>query len=314
MALRWILTCSALVALAAQAQSPAYPVTPGKSFRDRSWAPTMMVIPGGSYMMGSPEAETTREGLSDKAAAWEHPQTHVAMPSLAVGQYDVTRADYARFVKAVHYAIPAGCTVIQNGKWVVNVPGKSFRDVGYPQTDRDPAACVSWEDANAYARWLSQATGHHYRLLHEVEWEYAARGGTTTARWWGDGREGLCAHANGGDLSLDKVLPDDPRTNRTCSDGFTFTNPVTHFAPNPFGLHDMIGNVWQWTDDCFSPTLPVNPKVLATTCDKRSIRGGSWHNAPDALRTASRFSLPHDMVASSLGFRVVRLPDNGTVQ
>ncbi len=311
---RLTLLLLALTASAAQATASGYPAPTGHVFRDKSWSPPMIVIPGGTYMMGSTEAETTREGRKPAYAAWEHPQTAVRIATLAVGEYDVTRGDYDRFVREAHYAIPAGCTVIQNGKWVVAVPGKSYRDMGFPQTDRHPVGCVSWEDAAAYARWLSQATGHRYRLLHETEWEYAARGGTTTARWWSDGREGLCSHVNGGDRSLDKALPDEPDTNRTCSDGFTYTSPVDYFAPNPFGLHDMIGNIWQWTADCFSDALPIDPAKLPTTCDHRAIRGGSWHNSPGALRAADRFWLPHDMVSASLGFRVVRLPDDGSVE
>lgn len=303
----------AALALAGTASGAGYPARPGHAFRDRSWAPEMVVVPGGTYMMGSTEAETTREKRNPAYAAYEHPQTQVTVPTLAVGKYHVTRGDYARFVKATKRPMPESCNIVSNGKWGI-VAGKSFADVGFQQTDRDPVACVVWDDATAYAAWLSQETGHHYRLLHETEWEYAARGGTGTARFWGDSQDDLCAHTNGGDLSFDKILPGEADTNRRCDDHYPFTNPGGKFPPNPFGLYDMIGNLWQWTADCFSEALPIGPQQPDPTCKRRSIRGASWHNYPSALRAANRFWLPTDMRSSSIGFRVVRLPDGGDMQ
>ena len=304
------LLATVLLLPAAASAKTEFPVAAGKSFRDRGWAPEMVVVPGGSFVMGSTEAETTREGRNPKYAAYEHPQAQVTVATLAVGKFDVTRGDYARFVRETGRPIPAECNIVTNGKWGV-VAGKSFKDVGFVQTDRHPVACVVWDDAQAYAAWLSAKTGHHYRLLHETEWEYAARGGTTTTRWWGDGRDDLCAHANGADRSFDTVMPGEADTNRTCDDHYAFTSPVGHFPPNAFGLYDMLGNLWQWSADCFSETLPVDAATASApaTCEHRSIRGGSWHNYPSALRVANRFWLPADMRSSSLGFRVARLPD-----
>ena len=297
----------ALLLVTVAAQASEFPAASGHAFRDKPWAPDMVVVPGGTFVMGSTEAETVREGRPPKYAAYEHPQVSVTVPSLAVGKYHVTRGDYARFVRATNRPPPPACMVVTDGKWGA-VAGKSFADVGFPQTDRHPVACVGWDDAQAYAAWLSTTTGHRYRLLHEAEWEYAARGGTTTARWWGDDRRGLCDHVNGADKRFDTMIPGEAETNRGCDDGYAATNPVEHFPPNPFGLHDMLGNLWQWTADCFGETLSATPPS-DDGCTRRSIRGGSWHNYPSALRAANRFWLPSDMHSSSLGFRVVRLPD-----
>jgi len=198
-----------------------------------------------------------------------------------------------------------GCVVAIAGKWS-DGPQSAFSYVnpGFAQAPGDPVLCVNWKDANAYTTWLSALTHARYRLLTEDEWEYAARGGTTTARWWGDGASDICTRANGGDRRFAAFMPSDTSANLGCDDGYVFTNPPDRFAANPFGLSDMLGNSWQWTADCFTAV----PGTLAAPgpCKARSIRGGSWHNSVSTLRAAARFSLPPTMRSSSLGFRVMR--------
>ena len=290
-----------------------YPVNVGQSFRDTPFAPDVVVIPAGSFSMGSSEAETTREGREGDAAAWERPQRTVTLAGpLAVGKFLVTRKEYAYFVAAKKRPPPAGCNVL-DGQWHFE-PGRSFADAAMPQSDLDPAVCVDVEDAQAYADWLSAETGHRYRLLHEAEWEYAARAGTTTSRWWGDDSGALCRYANGADQSFDREHPGDEKTNKSCDDHFVGTNPGDAFPANPFGLHDMIGNVWEWTADCFVAGYGHASEFAGVTisggdCTRRVIRGASWHNHPDALRSAARYWLAPDMRSSSVGFRVARLSD-----
>jgi formylglycine-generating enzyme required for sulfatase activity len=292
----------------------AFPAPVGAAFRDRDWAPEMVVVPTGRFMMGSTEAETTREGRASEFAAWERPRHAVDVSKpLAIGRYPVTLAEFARFVEATGRVLPGGCNVMEHGKWGLN-PDKLFKDPAFPQTDRNPVLCVTWQDANAYAAWLSTETGHRYRLLREAEFEYAVRGGTTTVRWWGDDPGDQCKHANGADISFDKAAPGDPKVDMNCDDGFAYANPVGAFPPNPYGLYDMLGNVWEWTADCFNDSYQDAPReasapVIAGDCSHRVIRGGSWHNYPNVLRAANRFNLPVDMRSSSLGFRVARLPD-----
>ena len=292
--------------------APGYPVRVGQAFRDRPFAPELVVIPAGSFVMGSTEAETTREGRRPETAEWERPQHAVNVDAaLGVGKYLVTRREFAAFVAATHRPMTRGCTVL-DGTWQQE-DAHGFADPAFAQTDLDPATCVAVEDAEAYAGWLSTATGHRYRLPREAEWEYAARAGTSTSRWWGDARDTLCAHANGADRRYAASYAADPHANTGCDDGFVHTNPGDAFPANPFGLHDMLGNVWEWTADCFVPNYRDAPskasaEITAGDCSRRMIRGGSWHNSPDSLRSAARFWLPPGMHSSSLGFRIVRLP------
>lgn len=276
---------------------------PVKTFRDARDAPLMAVVPAGTATLGSTEAETTREGRSPALAAFEHPQHTVTFAApFAVGVAHVSVREFAAFVRATGRPM-AGCVVLIDGKWSdAPIAAYSYASPGFRQRGDEPAVCVNWDDASAYAAWLSARTHAHYRLLTEDEWEYAARGGTATARWWGDGSDDICTRANGGDRDFAATMPSDKSANLTCSDGFARTNPSGNFAANPFGLHDMLGNAWQWTADCFAApgSAPPDP------CPARSIRGGSWHNSVATLRSATRFSLPPGMRSSSLGFRVMR--------
>ncbi|HEU0043432.1 formylglycine-generating enzyme family protein [Sphingomonas sp.] len=281
---------------------------PGHSFRDRPETPVMVVVPAGRVLMGSDEAETTREGRPPAAAATERPRREVRFERpFAVARAHVTMAEFEAFASATRRPM-AGCLVAVAGKWGDGpLPAHSYRNPGFRQRRDEPAVCIDWSDASAYAAWLSARTGFRYRLLTEAEWEYAARAGATTARWWGDTPAAMCTHANGGDRAYAAVMPGDKTANLSCSDGFAYTSRWRAFPPNPFGLHDMLGNAWQWVADCFTPV----PGALksAGACKARSIRGGSWHNGPPVLRAATRFSLPPTMRSSSLGFRVMREVD-----
>jgi formylglycine-generating enzyme required for sulfatase activity len=273
---------------------------PGTAFRDRGDAPVMIVVPAGRALLGSDEAETAREGRAPAAAAAERPRREVRFDRpFAIGKHHVTRRQFAVFARATRRRM-AGCVVAIAGAWSDGASADhDYRRVGFAQRDDEPALCVDWADATAYAAWLSARTGARYRLPSEGEWEYAARAGTQTARWWGDDTASICAHANGGDRAYAVVMPADTTANTGCSDGYAHTNPVGRFAPNPFGLHDMLGNAWQWVADCFTPAVEGG-------CAARAIRGGSWHNGTAVLRSATRFGLPPTLRSASLGFRVVR--------
>ena len=273
--------------------------------------PEMVLVPAGQFLMGSTEDETTRVGRRAETAAWERPQHRVTVSKpFAVSRFLVTQGEYDHFIKASGHEVGGKCTVIADGKWQAQLQ-RSYLDTAFAQTARHPVTCVTVADAEAYVAWLSTATGHRYRLLHEAEWEYVARAGTRGWRWNGDAPESICHIANGADQSYDRARPGEPNANKSCDDGYLFTNPVDAFPANAFGLHDMLGNLWQWTADCFTASYEKAPAYAAQPvtggdCGQRVIRGGSWHNYPDALRSAARFALPNDMRSASIGFRVLR--------
>jgi formylglycine-generating enzyme required for sulfatase activity len=255
--------------------------------------------------MGSTEDETVREKRTPIPAAYERPQIEVTIDKpFAIGKYHVTVGEFDRFVKATARAVFDGCNVDDRGKWSLQA-NRSYLDPLFVQHSGHPAVCITWDDAVAYVAWLSSETGHRYRLLREAEWEYAARGGTTTARWWGDSQTDICTHANGADQSFERANPGDKQANLVCDDGYAATNPVSKFPANQFGLHDMLGNAWQWTSECFRERHD-SPEPDETQCKRRVIRGGSWHNASNVLRSANRFWLTPNNRSSSIGFRVAR--------
>jgi sulfatase modifying factor 1 len=168
---------------------------------------------------------------------------------------------------------------------------------------------VSWNDATAYARWLTQRTGKRYRLPTEAEWEYAARAGTRTARFWGDDAKMACAFANGADVSVHAHVPNASSWNIVgCNDRYSYTAPVGTFRPNAFALYDMLGNVEEWTQDCWNASYLGAPKdasaVVTGDCALRAVRGGSWIDAPVGIRAAYRVGSPTTVRVYRRGFRV----------
>jgi sulfatase modifying factor 1 len=179
--------------------------TASEMFKDCLDCPKMVVVPTGTFLMGSLEAETVREQVPYKIAVSERPQHQVSISkSFALGQFPVTRGEFAAFVRETGHD-PSGCFVEKNGKVVVDGKG-SWRNPGFDQTDRHPVVCVSHDDARRYVEWLRRKTGKSYRLPTEAEWEYAARAGTTTARYWGDDRSAACKYANVADLTGAEAL------------------------------------------------------------------------------------------------------------
>ena len=262
---------------------------PGTVFRDCPTCPEMVVVPAGTFIMGSPESEEER-GDS------EGPQHRVTIGTpFAVGVYQVTFADWDACVS------DGACG------------GHRPEDDGWGRGSR-PVINVSWEDAQEYVRWLSRETGEGYRLLTEAEWEYAARAGTTTARYWGESESDQCRHGNGADAEARPEYPDRNASEFVaCSDGYVRTALVGLFEPNPFGLYDMLGNVFEWTQDCWNDSYrgaPNDGSVWRSgDCSRRVVRGGSWYDRPRVLRSASRGALGVGSRAFAFGFRVARTLD-----
>jgi formylglycine-generating enzyme required for sulfatase activity len=169
---------------------------------------------------------------------------------------------------------------------------------------------VSWTDAKAYVGWLSQTTGKSYRLLSEAEFEYVARAGSSSRYGFGNDSAEICKFANGADQAakLAGLPADAPYLN--CRDGYPFTAPVGSLAANTFGLHDLIGNVWEWTEDCFYADY-VSARLDGTArsdavCPTRTVRGGDWFSAEASLRPAVRANANVDARHDDIGFRVAR--------
>ena len=258
----------------------------GERFRDRTSGgegPLMVVVPAGSFMMGS---QLPENGRGDN----EGPVHRVRFQApFAVGVYEVTFAEW----DACEEAGGCGGYVPEDEGW-----GRGTRPVVY----------VGWNDARSYAAWLSRETGQTYRLLSESEWEYAARGGTLTSRYWGEDESSQCRHANGFDASAKDRYS--RFTAASCRDGHVHTAPVGSFAANGWGLHDMLGNVWELTEDCYNDSYAGAPSDGDAwkygDCERRVLRGGSWNIHSSYLRAADRnWSGIGDRNHSS-GFRVAR--------
>jgi|HubBroStandDraft_1064217.scaffolds.fasta_scaffold00213_28 sulfatase modifying factor 1 len=269
-------------------------------------AEEMAVIPAGHFTMGSSSAETTRETVPDSEAVWERPQHDVKLKSFLLAKHAVTRGEFGKFVAETNYSAK-GCYSWDGSKWNMSATA-SWQSPGFEQTDQHPVVCVSHDDAEAYIKWYSQKTGRVYRLPSEAEWEYAARAGTATARYWGDSSTGQCDYANGPDLTAkDKYSG---WTVADCRDGYVYTAPVGSFRANAWGLYDMLGNVWQWTSDCWNESYtgaPLDGSAWTTgNCGWRVVRGGSWRDYPRNLRSAVRNWSDAGLRNYIAGFRLAR--------
>ena len=269
----------------------------GERFRDCPECPEMVVVPAGSFLMGSPSHERGREDNEGLVH-----QVTIEVP-FAVGVYEVTVAEFGRFVDATGHSTGNACYVWTGEKWEQR-NGFGWRNPGFRQGGSHPAVCVSWEDAQAYVAWLSRVAGERYRLPSEAEWEYAARAGTRTARWWGEEEPRQCTHANGADASAGWGW------GVGCSDGHSRTAPVGSFRMNAWGLHDVLGNVWEWTQDCWNSNYqgaPSNGRAWERgNCSNRVLRGGARVLRPWLLRSALRSRGTTGLRGSDGGFRVAR--------
>jgi sulfatase modifying factor 1 len=304
------------LSLAAPGTGPAAAQTPPARFRDCPACPDMIALPGGVFTMGVPPGEEEREGVPLALRGRAEPQRRVRIaPGLAMSRTAITRGQFAAFVAETGHTPGSGCWAFVNSGATYEYEmraGLSWRNPGFEQTDEHPVVCIAWSDAAAYAAWLARLSGRPYRLPSEAEWEFAARAGSTTARFWGESTAAACEFANVADLTLANRLNLDrrPQFTHRCTDGHAFTAPVGSFRPNAFGLHDMLGNVWQWTADCLNPSLdglPLDGSARESgDCESRVLRGGSWSHLPWYVRSGNRVrGIAADRFAT-VGFRVVR--------
>jgi formylglycine-generating enzyme required for sulfatase activity len=289
---------SSVVAAAAVAAAPLAPApAAGQVFRDCPTCPLMKVLAAGDFQQGTPAGAD--------ALAFEMPQHKVAIAHpFAAGVYDVTVGEYSQFVTAT--GVGANSCTTYDGAWRVN-PAVTWKNAIESQTPSHPVSCVSWHDAKDYAAWLSHATHQVYRLPSASEWEYAARAGSAAPVPWTTPAE-ACSYANVADQTAAqhyhgwKVLP--------CTDEFVQSAPVGSFKANAFGLYDMLGNVFQWTEDCWTDNYQLAPidgsAQSAGDCTQHELRGGSWFTQPDFVRTAYRNRFDSNYRSTSIGFRLIR--------
>ncbi len=255
---------------------------------DGNIAPELVVLPAGEFQMGSAVRELKLKmddrafdneiGTVDGRRRGKRPMRIARR--FGLGRYPVTFEEYDAFLADTAGTRARGDDEATDSGW----------DRG-----RRPAINVSWQDAQAYCDWLNQKTGLRgesgYRLPSEAEWEYACRAGTQTRRWWSDRWEPKMAN---GEENFEGGR----------------TSPVGTFAANAWGLHDMIGNVWEWCADAYAENiadLPVGGAPNQAKQDSfRVLRGGSWVNGPQYLRSASRCRVQPDVRDDVVGFRVAR--------
>lgn len=251
---------------------------PEREFRECAECPVMVGIPAGKFVMGSPANEV---GRFDN----EGPQRVVAVTAFAMAKYAVSSGEFLAFLRATGHR-PAPCNALLDLGWKVQ------GHLAYAPHDQEPpdwpAVCLDRRDALAYAAWINararaanpRLTGDPYRLPSEAEWEYAARGGARTARWWGEEIGSGNANCNGCGSVYDRTL----------------LAPVHAFRANPFGLSGMLGNAWEWVADCWHPDHVGAPATGGVRpggdCTRHVLRGGSWSNLPVFVRAAARTSAP----------------------
>jgi formylglycine-generating enzyme required for sulfatase activity len=272
---------------------------PGSVIRDCPTCPALTIVPAGRFKQGSNHTD-------GNTAAFERPPHWVLIGGpFAISTNAVTVDEFRPFIAATGRDM-RGCDTYED-RWRIR-PDASWESPGFVQTGSHPVTCVSWDDAKAYAGWLSRTTGHRYRLPSAAEWEYAARAGGEAVRPWNPDGSGACASANVADQRAARRYPG--WTAFPCDDGYVFTAPVGSFKANSFGLNDMLGNVFQWTDDCWHADYTGVPTDGSSRtygdCTERELRGGSWFTAPDFVRASYRNHFGVNYRASSVGIRLVR--------
>ncbi len=244
----------------------------------------LTLIPAGEFLMGSPADD-------DWSVDNEEPQHRVRITRpFYLGATEVTRGQFRRFVDEAGYQTEAekdgkgGRGWNEAAKKFEQDPRYTWQNAGFEQTDLHPVVNVSWNDAVAFAEWLSHKEGKTYRLPTEAEWEYACRAGTTTRYCTGDDPEGLAAVGNIADGTLKARYPDWKYATIAARDGYIHTAPVGCYNPNAWGLFDMHGNVWEWCTDRFAGDYykrsPADDPPGPAGTSSRVFRGGSWERTP----------------------------------
>ena len=247
-------------------------------YTDTSTGMEFVFVNGGCYQMGD------SVGGGDPN---ERPVHEVCVSSFYLGKHEVTNAQFKKF---------------RNNHNSGSSQGISLDDENLPVVN------VSWEDAVAFSKWLSQETGQTYRLPTEAEWEYAARSGSNQSYFWGNNPNVACEYANVADLTAKKYR--ETWTAFNCDDGYAVSSPVGSFKANGYGFYDILGNAWEWCQDIYNSEaytkLPKDDPLYEGSGEYRVMRGGGWSNGPLGIRLSHRVGLSPDFGHHSLGFRLLK--------
>lgn len=270
------------------------------------YEPPTVSIPAGEFYMGS-----------DRGRDNEKPVRKVSVPAFQMAKYEVTLAEYRKFIEDTNYQSGKECMHRIGSRWF----GSGEKDGDwqnniYAENEFHPVVCISRTDAVNYTKWLSEKSGKNYRLPTEAEWEYAARAGTQTRYAYGDEKDSskACKFGNVSDLHANQLsgkLYDAPYgsnyTIQPCNDGEVIISVVGLYQPNQFGVYDMIGNVVERLEDCYQENYENAPvdgsAVTKENCDTYVARGGSWHW--EAFTSSQRMRMSETFLAALEGFRIV---------
>lgn len=243
-------------------------------------------ITGGEFLMGA--------SLGDEEALdQEKPAKLVSVQSFHLAEHLVTISQFGEFIEATQYE-PASSAVFFDGEdWQMGEE-LCWNDPGYSYMDDTPVTCVNFQDVMQFIEWKSKKDGIIYRLPSEAEWEFAARAGTTSSRFWGDRIEDGQKYAN----APMPVEADDPK--------FNYASPVGWFSPNPWGLYDMLGNVFEWTGSDYVDTFDGQESICSSNDEFKTYRGGSFNSDSSTLRCSARAGFPGQLANNQLGFRLAK--------
>lgn len=291
------------------------------SIRDCPDCPELVSVPAGEFVMGAEIEEPRRLALPEFWATREQPRHRVRIKNaFALGKYELTRREFARFAAETGYSPAPGCWHFVGTEWLFD-ESRSWRDAKIGETDEHPVTCINWHDATAYLEWLSRKTGKRYRLASEAEWEYAVRAGTSTAYWFGDEPQRICEFVNLGDLDTQdrfrwhetKIKYDKMSDwqGQPCRDGHPTLAPVSATVANPFGLYGMLGNANEWVADCWSDDHrsaggDQSARLTGIDCGLRVMRGQGWTAVAASTRAAFRLKMNATDRRFTFGFRVAR--------
>jgi len=250
-----------------------------KMYKEPTTGMELLLVKGGCFAMG----DSAGDGDLN-----ERPVHEVCVSDFYLGKYEVTNGQYKQFNPQHNSGTSEGVSL---------------------DKDTMPVVYVTWDDAVAFASWLSKKTGETFRLPSEAEWEYAARAGSNQSRFWGNNPDEACQYANVADLTAKKERP--TWTSFHCDDGYAVAAPVGRFKPNGYGFYDMLGNAWEWCQDVYNSEaytkLPKKDPVFTGSGEYRVMRGGGWSNGPLGIRSSHRVGLSPNFGHHSLGLRLVKV-------